>query len=264
MAYNLSQMTGRRRRTKLGAIEPTKRHAAMLRAIILEVVKHYEAGETDLIERYLATARLGMPPDVQAQINQLRFDVSLPQQEAIEKLNAWTQVVSKWHDRKWQARVLGATGIDVMPLTRSETIGPALDVTRREAAALIRDIADDTADRVQSAVLEAYESGGGKAELAKLLREQFGYSRRRADLIAQDQLGKLTGELDRLRQTEAGIDSYQWLTIGDGRVRPAHAARNGTEFRWDDPPFDGHPGEAIRCRCRARAVIPGMNRFGET
>ncbi len=261
MAYNLSQLARRRRKATLGAINPTARHEAELRRLMLTVIKLYEDGETDLIDATLAAAQTGMPTEIQAVINQMRADARLPVEEAVEKIKAWASNVSGWHSRRWQARVVAATGIDVTPLTRSETIGPALREAISESTRLVRDISDDAATRLEKAALEAFESGKGRAGLAKELREVFGYSRRRADLIAQDQLGKLTGKLDELRQTEAGIDSYQWLTVGDGRVRPTHAARNGEEFRWSDPPMGGPPGTEIRCRCRARAVIPGMNRW---
>lgn len=263
MSYDLKRMTTRRRKTRLGAINPTKHHEEQLRRILNGVIEHYIEGGVALAEAYLADMALMLPASVQSALLDLRYSVRLPEAEAIEKLKAWAADVSLWHGRKWQARVMAAVNIDVTPLTRAETIAPALNEAISDSARLIRDISEDMADRVERAALEAFESGEGKAGLAKRLREVYGYSRRRADLIAQDQLGKLTGNLDRLRQTEAGIDAYQWLTVGDGRVRPTHAARNGEEFKWSDPPMGGHPGTEIRCRCRARAVIPGMNRWGE-
>jgi hypothetical protein len=33
----------------------------------------------------------------------------------------------------------------------------------------------------------------------------------------------------------------------DDRVRPDHEERQGRVFSWDDPPWDGNPGEAINC-----------------
>ncbi len=47
---------------------------------------------------------------------------------------------------------------------------------------------------------------------------------------------------------------YIWRTVGDGRVRSSHAERNGKVFSWEDPPEDGHPGEAYNCRCWAEDI----------
>ena len=56
--------------------------------------------------------------------------------------------------------------------------------------------------------------------------------------------------------TEDGKKSgkYIWHTVGDNRVRSSHAARDGQEFDWEDPPEGGHPGEAPGCRCTAEDV----------
>jgi hypothetical protein len=49
-------------------------------------------------------------------------------------------------------------------------------------------------------------------------------------------------------------------TQGDSKVRPAHKARSGKIYTWGEPPTeglaagqpsDGHPGEAVECRCWA-------------
>ena len=92
----------------------------------------------------------------------------------------------------------------------------------------------------------------------------------RAKLIAVDQIGKLYGELDRIRQTDIGITRYRWRSSRDERVRgnpsgkypdsrPSHWAREGRVYSWDDPPRqssdDGHPGKPIRCRCYAEPVF---------
>jgi SPP1 gp7 family putative phage head morphogenesis protein len=78
----------------------------------------------------------------------------------------------------------------------------------------------------------------------------------RAALIARDQTNKLYGQLNELRQAQAGVTRYTWRTALDERVRPEHADREGEEFDWSDPPSDGHPGEPINCRCYAEPIIP--------
>ncbi|MEM6780497.1 MAG: colicin E3/pyocin S6 family cytotoxin [Pseudomonadota bacterium] len=50
---------------------------------------------------------------------------------------------------------------------------------------------------------------------------------------------------------------YVWRTVGDGKVRGAHAAREGQVFSWDNPPDGGHPGEDYNCRCWAQKYVPG-------
>ena len=80
-----------------------------------------------------------------------------------------------------------------------------------------------------------------------------GYNLRR---ITRDQTNKAIGQLNGIRQTEAGITEYVWSSSEDQRVRPQHKILNDRKFRWDKPPSEGHPGDPIQCRCVALAVIP--------
>ena len=99
---------------------------------------------------------------------------------------------------------------------------------------------------------------------------RFGVSATNAKRIARDQTNKTIGDLTKVRHEQAGVTEYIWRTAEDERVvgEPGglyptgnsrhmnHAERDGKRFRWDNPPPDGHPGQAIQCRCVAQAVIP--------
>ena len=98
-------------------------------------------------------------------------------------------------------------------------------------------------------------------ELIAYLENELRIETNRAVLIGSDQVGKLNGRLMQYYQQAAGIQEYRWQTMMDDRVRPSHRDRQGLIFRWDTPPPDGHPGEAIRCRCVADPVIP-LDDFG--
>lgn len=91
--------------------------------------------------------------------------------------------------------------------------------------------------------------------LIAFLNKQAEVETNRAVLIGSDQVGKLNGRLMEYWQRSAGITHYRWQTMMDDRVRPLHRDRQGLIFRWDNPPSDGHPGMAIRCRCVADPVI---------
>jgi SPP1 gp7 family putative phage head morphogenesis protein len=76
-----------------------------------------------------------------------------------------------------------------------------------------------------------------------------------AALIARDQIATLNGQLNRARQTAAGITEFVWETMRDDRVRETHEELQGERFTWTDG-WDGvFPGEPINCRCWARAVV---------
>jgi SPP1 gp7 family putative phage head morphogenesis protein len=122
---------------------------------------------------------------------------------------------------------------------------------------LIQNAAVSFVDDVRKVLDES--DGLRHEEIAKLLEERAGVSRRRAELIARDQTAKLAGALNHARQKAAGITAFTWSTANDERVRESHAELEGEQFDYDDPPeVDGEPTlptEAVNCRCVAIPVI---------
>ncbi|WP_252108983.1 MULTISPECIES: minor capsid protein [unclassified Halomonas] len=121
---------------------------------------------------------------------------------------------------------------------------------------LIRSIPEQYVERLQGVVTRAISQGLPTSAVKDEIRAQYKHPMNRADLIAEDQIGKLNAQITEYRQKAVGIKEYIWRGIDDGRERPEHRARNGKVFRWSHPPPDGHPGMPIHCRCRAEGVWP--------
>lgn len=132
-----------------------------------------------------------------------------------------------------------------------------------ENVSLIRGVSDTTAASIRDTVYRLVSEGKGTEDITQALigkkieKGPFKKAETRVRLIAFDQLGKLTAQLNEQKQISMGVEEYVWRTLLDGRVREAHLSREGRIYRWDEPPSDGHPGEPINCRCYAEP------RFGE-
>lgn len=170
------------------------------------------------------------------------------------------------HRRRFNEAARSAIGIDLVSVIRSEGIEALIAASVQRNVSLIRGLSDDLAKRLASSLLSALVQGASNREIAKILTKEFGFSAKRAHLIARDQAGSFSGDLNRVRQTEAGVKEYSWSTSLDERVRgnpegrypnarPSHWTREGKTFKWSSPPSDGHPGQPINCHCTARAVI---------
>lgn len=135
---------------------------------------------------------------------------------------------------------------------------PALQEAARlwaeDNARLVEGLDAFTRQRVFNAVRDA-GTGASQRELTALLIEQLRVSRRRAELIARDQVGKLAADTARCQMESAGVTHYIWRSVDDERTRPAHRARDGKIFEWALPPKGGHPGDAPLCRCYAEPVL---------
>lgn len=134
-----------------------------------------------------------------------------------------------------------------------------------ENVRLINGLSEETIRLLSQRIVSGIRKGYNAVQLQKSIQYRFGIDKgifktikQRMELIAHDQIGKLNGQLTGLRQVALGIDEYVWETRMDDKVRPEHRRRQGKTFRWSEPPNDGHPGEAIRCRCWASPKVKKM------
>lgn len=159
-------------------------------------------------------------------------------------------------DSQLSDMILRQTGIDFSGLMSDEALGDAFDEAVSANIALINSLPQQYLDRIEFAVMASLQAGTLNATLADDLLKIEGITKNRAKLIARDQLGKINSRLSQLRQQSLGITHYYWSTSLDERVRNKHAGWEGDLIAWDNPPPDGHPGQAIQCRCTA---IPDLD-----
>lgn len=125
------------------------------------------------------------------------------------------------------------------------------DTVARVTEADLRDVSD-----AKDAALRAWEARLGAIEIEYLTHPQRIRTLRGA--MEERLLRAFAGLINQLRQADLGIESYVWRTRDDGKVRSTHAANAVRVFRWDDPPFTGHPGHDHNCRCVAEPIWPGL------
>ena len=167
--------------------------------------------------------------------------------------------VATWH-RKRLLATFRAVGLDLSPLMSEAAVRTALAIRIGDNVNLIRTIPQrmhaGLTKRMQTLVgTHRFDPG----MLERVLRAEYkstGWNLRR---LARDQTTKEIGQLTQIRHTQAGFLRYYWVSAGDKRVRPTHAANDGQVFAWTDPPATGHPGTEILCRCQAAAVVEDVD-----
>ena len=146
----------------------------------------------------------------------------------------------------------------------------ALQATIGEQVGLIKSIPQRYLSQVEGMVMRSVATGRDLKQLNDDLREQFGVTRRRAELIARDQNAKATATLTRVRQLEAVGQEAEaiWCHSAGGKTpRPTHvkAGRERTKYKvaegWYDPAVGKKiwPGTEINCRCFSRLVVRGFS-----
>lgn len=180
-----------------------------------------------------------------------------------------------WTDDRLAKEVSRSLGVDIRAALHSQ--GRTADRMREFVewnVNLISTLPDRLKDRLQNELSEAWSSGlrvGAVESLVDDAIEAAGEATEaNAALIARDQMSKMNSAFNQVRQTELGIQKYQWRTSGDERVRSEHQKMETLDvgygpgiFAWDeDGPLEGtidgapcHPGEDIECRCDAIPVF---------
>lgn len=184
--------------------------------------------------------------------------------EVVPQLPRMFTRVSMYNDKQWRNVIKVGTGFNIPASRDTSDSGLGVDAYRAEPwldrmqdvwvsnnADLIKSIPDQMDGRIQQLIKSAVVNGSSAEQLADQIEQEYNFTRRRAELIAIDQIQKGNAALAKQRMSDAGVTSYIWRGAMDARERAAHVAREGKVFRWDDPPPDGHPGEPVRCRCYA-------------
>jgi len=188
------------------------------------------------------------------------------------KLPSMFALLARNNDRALIMAVKGATGKTLPPSLPGARSLLGVDVYRyepwlkdmqaawvRQNVALVKSIGTQYHGQLETIIRNGVFNGSSVKQVSEQIQKQFGVTKNRATLIAQDQILGANARLTQIRAEAIGVEQYEWSTVGDSRVRPEHVDLNGKVFSWDKPPSVGHPGTPIRCRCRASLLLPDFD-----
>lgn len=261
--YDLALMAraaGRRKSLTLRPIVPTAVMSNDLAAIYLLVVRAWRNAAAELVLPAYEAALSNLVKDeeadrVTAALNGAEANAYRVSAGLSENLRRWTVRVEKWHRGKFTAGVEAASDLKVAGVVMEADATESLALAIERNASLIRSISEESRQRISQSVWQGLTNKAPRREIARQISEAVGMERDRALRVAVDQTNKLSGDLDQLRQTQAGISEYIWIHSGKVHFRPVHKARNGKRFSWDKPPADGHPKTLPFCGCSAQPFV---------
>ncbi len=157
-----------------------------------------------------------------------------------------------WNDKKYSAPIYQMAGLNNIS---SEQARKMLESWTVENVSLIKGINDEQIKKLETLLLRANREFLKPGAITEQIADIMQSSVKRATLIARDQTLKLNGQIDHVKQIQAGITHFIWRTSRDERVRAKHRALEGKKFAWDNPPSEGLPGQPIQCRCSAEPSL---------
>lgn len=262
--FNLAAMAkaaGRRKNVTLRPIDPPQALVNALYAIEIPVVRAWRDGAANLVLPAYAASLGRLMRDEEADqltaaLNQAEAQASRVVVAALASLRDWTVRVENWHRGRFTGAVESGTGVKVQGVLLDADATEELALSVQRNTDLIRNVSDTMRQQIGQAVWQGISARSPRRDIAKQINGVIDGQRARALRIAVDQANKLSGALDELRQNQAGIDKFDWKHSGKVHYRPAHKARNGKRYRWDDPAIRGDkPKQKPFCGCTAQAVV---------
>ncbi len=191
-------------------------------------------------------------------VKQIRegLDRALTDHELDALMDRLSRRVESFNRRELSKQLGAALGVNVF--LDDKGLMAIVEGFAAENAALAKDLPAKIIGEIERMSTRAITNGTLHRDLAKQIRERLNIGKRRAKLIARDQVGKLYGQINATRQKNIGVTHFIWRTANDERVRDEHQALNGRRFTYSSPPSEGLPGEPIQCRCYAEPDVSNI------
>ncbi|HWK65387.1 MAG TPA: phage minor head protein [Rhizobiaceae bacterium] len=256
----------RRPRIEAPQIEPTKAQRDDLARLYMRTVRVWVTGARERIvpayERALAEQRAA-DALTRDRAGDVEVEIEAVNNEAVRTVftfrglfQAWADALQTWHMRRFVSALLYATKVDLTTQMHAGDVEETIEDVIARNVALVRDVSDQARGRISDIVFRGLQNRTPAREVAKEIAEATGMARRRALNIAMDQTQKLSSALDRQRQLQVGMTSFEWRHSGKLHYRPEHLARNGKVFAWSsDVGRNDPPGMAPFCGCKAKGVL---------
>ena len=142
---------------------------------------------------------------------------------------------------------------DKMPAALKQVVQSAI----KENVALIKSICEKYHTQIEGSVMRSLQPGGrGLADVREFLDKYEGITDRRRDLIAMNQVRRVTSAIQVEKAKSAGVKEFVWRhSRGGAHPREIHERLDGKVFTLDNLPVidkdgtRGLPGSLPNCRC---------------
>lgn len=255
----------RRRTIKMPVLNPTRAQEQNLAAAYMRVVRMWsQAINRRILPAYIEALKQ-QAAITRDRAGDVEVEIELVEMEQGGVFNWFKSFVSKWagdmllwHTRKVVSSLKYSTNVDLS--TQMSVPDEGISMTMEQMIArnvnLIKDLSDQERGRIADILFRGLQARTSPKDIAAQLREVTSLARDRALRIASDQSVKLMNALDRERQLQLGMLSFEWIHSAKLHFRPAHKARDHKVFNWSsevaktDP-----PGYLPFCGCKAKGIL---------
>ena len=268
-------------RVTFGRMYPNAGYTARYRREIKKLIRAMnEETRSEILSLYSDKANDGMLRDLQSVMKKLREKWKKEFERRAKQMAEWLADKTQKRTRKDVQKQLKNMGF---ALTPNYTDAQKVEIAKfvEESVNLIKTIPMHYLNEVQDSVRDAVERGGDRAAIHEAIKDKFDHplvnkragetdedalkrAERRADLIAKDQVQKVTQQMAMSNAKAYGATKGEWIHIpGEKTSRITHIHFDGQTFDLDKGLYDEDvgeyvlPGQLIYCMCTASFIFPG-------
>jgi SPP1 gp7 family putative phage head morphogenesis protein len=248
-------------------------YSKQLEQYVSQVSKMVLINFRELKPSYDLAVRLDSVDDeLQNIIKICELQISIKIKDFIKKVIKKAKQVNAFNKRSIE-QSLSSTVKKGLSIPVSKTMEESMQFFVSDNVRLIKSINSDLLGQAQEIVYSGVRNGVGFSSLADDFGKAFTISKKRARIIARDQINKLNADLTRHRHLVLGIENYKWSTAKDERVRISHKVLEGkicsyidtgvykknVNDKWNSrneiKATLSQPGQDVLCRCTSLAIV---------
>ena len=207
--------------------------------------------QTKLIEEILADRQEAISAALVEEAEAVAAAVATSTLRELERMQRtkWTRAtvegITKAQVAAYRAQVArGGTDI-IVRVVKDLGNGKVSISTQRTFTPWLSDMATRDQEEILRIIGEGQRGGMHPKQIAASLRGYFDGTQHNATTAARTEAQKIRTDARFATYAKAGVHHVQYITAGDGEVRPDHAARDGKIYKVQDAPDLGEPN----CRC---------------
>jgi len=217
----------------------------------------------------------GLALDLSGRIQsiQRKYDLLFQSPLFINAINAVFNKTANSNRQKFINAINSIVGVNVAEILIDEGLTEFITSQVAKNVSLIKTVSTTALSAIEREVADGVANGARYEVILKNILGRNGVmkgARKRAELIARNETINITSQLNRKRAQNLGIKKFEWVHVGDRRVRgnpaglypsavPSHWALGGKIFEYSKgaPTANGNifPGLEINCRCQAISII---------